>query len=255
MSWDPNEFSDEKVVQGASSVLNDLESEIQEEQESDQHTAETLSEAMKRIEEANLWKTLVSQDVFQPGSARAEIVNSINAKIKKFALNNLELCVGIRSESVQKPLVQEVKSPFDADETTALKILAAKVLKRDVATAVMQQTYTPQLAKVSTSDQLTNNGMNTVGQSQQAVKQTVKTQTKKPAQQVKQKPKLGSNYIPPAPNYIPQTQSSVTATADSNLPQGGMAGLISNLIQQASGGNILATNSSDTGMTDINERF
>lgn len=249
MSWDPNEYPEESVSNGASSVLNALEEEHQQVLEHEQQVVETLSEAMKRIEEANLWKTLLNQDVFQSGSARSEIVNSINNKIKKFALNNLELCVGIRSEVQSKPEPKEVKLPFDQEEMTALKILAAKVLKRDISQSLVQQTYNPQLSPVVGPNQ--TNKINSIAVDTKPVpQQNAKVQTKKviPA---KQKPKMAPNYIPPASNYIPPSQTSAIGAAGN----AGMQNLISNLIQQASGGNVLATNDSSANDGNIGNMF
>jgi len=251
MSWNPDDYSDAASSTDANSVLQSLEAEHQQEFEHQQQVEETLTEAMKRIEEANLWKTLLSQDVFQQGSARPEIVNSINSKIKKFALNNLELCVGIRSESTDnKKAIQEIKSPFDQDETTALKILAAKVLKRDIVSAIQPQNYTPQIAAVGSTASPIN--MNTVSSSNLQGKSQQKPQTKAPVKKAtKARP---PNYIPPATGYVPATQGIATvsgqATGGLNLQN-----LVSNLVQNASGGNTLVQNTSSAGGDDVNERF
>ena len=96
-SWNPDEYPDENVSSQAQQILQSIDEEHREEAAQEQAVVETLSEAMKRIEEANLWKALLTLDVFQPGSARQEITQSINSKIKKFALENLELSLGIKS--------------------------------------------------------------------------------------------------------------------------------------------------------------
>lgn len=262
MAWDPNEYPDENVTSSAASVLNNLEEEHQQTVQHEQQVVETLSEAMKRIEEANLWKTLLTLDVFQAGSARDEIVSNVNSKIKSFALSKLEACVGINQKQ-EAPKSVEVKLPFDAEETTALKILAAKVLKRDVSSAVAQQTYTPQVAQVATSSPGQNGpSINTV--KTQGVTTTVKAQPKtvnmapkKPTAK-SNKPKPGQGYIPPqsAAGYVPPTQGGATVSSDGTSAGGvNLQNLVSKLIETASGGNVLAQNTGDAGGDDVNERF
>src|SRR5271170_4653561 len=55
----------------------------------------TLVEALKRIEEANLFYTLIKTDVFKESSARPEILNSVNNKIRQFAKKELNQLLNI----------------------------------------------------------------------------------------------------------------------------------------------------------------
>lgn len=256
MSWNPDEYPSDESALNADSVLNSVESEHKQVVEHEQQVVETLSEAMKRIEEANLWKTLLTLDVFQPGSARGEIVNSVNAKVKKFALNNLELCVGIKTEQ-EKKLEVPVKIPFDNDEVTALKVLAAKVLKRDISTAITPQTYKPQVMQVSASSSPANNlNMVKVPGNTNKAQKTQSQPAKKPAAKNKR-----PGYIQPSgtagSGYVPPTQNSATASSDGTAGAGlNLQNLVSSLIQNASGGNVLAQNSNPVSdVDDINERF
>jgi hypothetical protein len=264
MNWEVEEMeaedkaAAEKVaVSSAQEVLEDIEETHEESVRQEQEVMETLSEAVRRIEEANLWKTLLSMDVFQSGSARNEIVSSANKKLRQFARENLEICVGIKSsEPAVKQAVQEIKLPFDQEEMQALKILAAKVLKRDVAKAVLSE-YSPQVAQVST---VSRSGPTIATVQTQS---TVKTQTAQPTvvkKQVTKKKsqvatKAGPGYIPPARNYVPPTQGGATVSTQGMPGQMNMSNLVANLIQTASGGNILATNNGPvSGADDINGR-
>jgi hypothetical protein len=125
--FDTNEFDS-----GAEEVLAEIEQQEAQIVEDQQRADEVLTEAIKRIEEANLWKLLISQDVFETGSARHEILQSANRRIKQFATQNLEILVGIRQEKTEQS-VQIQALPFDKEEIQALKVLLAKILKKDVA--------------------------------------------------------------------------------------------------------------------------
>lgn len=103
----------------------------------------TLIEAVKRIEQANLWKTLMTTSVFDVGSARPEILASVNAEIREFARLKLEECVGMRSP---QPASNQSASVFDQDEIQALKILAAKLLKKET---VSMPEYQPTLKSIA----------------------------------------------------------------------------------------------------------
>jgi hypothetical protein len=153
MSWNPDEYPD--VGDDADQVLQQLEASSVEEQQS---VEQTLSAAVKRIEEANLFKLLITRDVFSEGSASPEILLSVNQKMKKFALDQLNELLGISQPKPQKEVA--VKSEFDREEVQALRVLAAKILKRDVA-QVVTQSRTPDLNPISSQGAHLN--MNTIG--------------------------------------------------------------------------------------------
>jgi len=103
----------------AEEVLENLEDGLPADfQNGEEYAADVMNSAMQRIEEANLFKTLVNQDIFAPNSARPEILNSVNAKIRQFAIEQLETLLGIRS-----PKSQSADLPFDDGEVAQLKML------------------------------------------------------------------------------------------------------------------------------------
>jgi len=259
MAWEVDEIQENAEAVEAQAVLQDVEQSHAESVREDKEVMETLSEAVRRIEEANLWKTLLTLDVFQLGSARPEISESANAKIRKFARENLEICVGIKTrEAAPKQITQTIKLPFDTEELQALKILAAKVLKRDVTKAVLSD-YSPQVAQVTSVAQ-PGHTVATIQQSGQVKTQQVKQPVvnmapKNTAVAKKPKPKPGAGYIPPVTGYIPPTQQGAIVSAEGMPQQTNMNNLVSQLIQKASGGNILAQNNNPVSDSDdINER-
>ena len=239
MAWEVEDLNNSNTAE-ADSIIAKVEADHAESIRQEQEVIETLSEAVKRIEEANLWKTLLGLDVFAVGSARSEIIESANKKIRAFARQNLEKCVGIH-QAEETTSNSNIPMAFDTEEIQALKILAAKVLKRDVTKAILSE-YKPQVAQV-TGIKNSNN-----------IVQTVKNTT--PQQKKRVQTKRPPGYIPPATGYVPPVQSSATITPEGLSSQTTMSSLVSQLIQQASGGNVLSQNTTPVDNTnDVNERF
>jgi hypothetical protein len=105
-------------------VFQDMENDQQEEE----YQVSVMYEAQARIEQANLYQTLLNHDLFGPGSARPNILEKVQSEVKDFVLTRLEELLGMKSAEVKNI----VSSPFDDEEVSALKALAGKVLKRDI---------------------------------------------------------------------------------------------------------------------------
>ncbi len=205
----------------AEEVLSDIESEHQRAAQEEKEVIETLSEAVKRIEEANLWKTLLGRDVFAPGSARPEILEAVNKKIRVFARQNLELCVGISKKEENKP--QQVALPFDKEEMHALKLLAAKVLKRDLTKAVMGE-YSPEINQVEVAQSDAEPKMNTakIKTEEQKVKVNA-VKSSKPTQPSSKSSATSTAKPPPTNRPVSSSGKTVhtpppTYTAPSSIP-------------------------------------
>lgn len=115
----------EEFQGGASEVLDNLEEGLPADHQmtGEEYANDVMDTAMQRIEEANLFKTLINQDIFAKNSARAEILDSVNGKIKQFAIKELESLLGIRSR--QEAAI--VSSPFDDAEVESLKTLSTSL--------------------------------------------------------------------------------------------------------------------------------
>jgi hypothetical protein len=99
-----------------------------------------MYEAVKRIEQANLYQTILKHDMFAPGSARPEIIEEVQKEFRTFALERLEKLLGMKSGSTSfQPEAAKVEIPFDDEQVDALKALANRALKRDVPVAVQPQ--------------------------------------------------------------------------------------------------------------------
>jgi hypothetical protein len=107
--------------------------------------------AILRIEEANLWRLLVNQPVFAKKSARVDILDAANRKIRLFAISQLEELLGMSKSAPQNQVIH-VESQFEEDEVSVLRSLAAKVLKKDTPSRPMLAT--PEFAPLSQNTHL-----------------------------------------------------------------------------------------------------
>jgi hypothetical protein len=143
-SFDENDGEYDSADNSAEDVLEEI-AEQEAQQEAEEDAVDTvLSNAIERIEEANVWKLLISQDVIAPGSASNRVVKSVNSQLKKFGLNRLEILLGMKEERIEKAAIQ-LKPQFDPDEEKALRILAAKVLGRSISSAISTPELAPKL--------------------------------------------------------------------------------------------------------------
>jgi adenylate kinase family enzyme len=103
---------------------------VEEFLEEEQEENEILSEAEKRIEQANLYQALLKHDLFAPGSARQEIIDSVRKEFKTFILSRLETLLGIKQENLklEAPQVQNI---FSDEEVSALKAIASRLAKKE----------------------------------------------------------------------------------------------------------------------------
>ena len=111
----------------------------------DTQTQVVLSEAVKRIEHAKLYETLLNHELFTPGSARQEIIEAVEAEIKQFILSRLEVLLGMAPSS---PAPNSMQTEFSQDEISALHHLAGHLLKRNTI-----QSSNPQMVPVAAAPQ------------------------------------------------------------------------------------------------------
>lgn len=273
MSFDPNEFPSESAT--AEQVLAEVERGGKPE------VTSTLSEAVKRIEEANLLKTLVNADIFAPNSAAPEVLESVKQRLQAWALNELEILLGMKQPAPKA--VAAAKSQFDDEETLSLKKLAAKMLGRDSATISMPVREPAIMQIGAQTQQILKNPQTVSAVKLAAPKAPAVKQPETPKAQVKQKDgtyrdvnhgkkTLRANGATPLPmpnpaqaTAIASTQAISGATAMGHVlanpnpnPQvnGSVSNLISAAIQAATGGNqvaVLPDNAGEAG--DVNDRF
>lgn len=104
------------------------------------------SEAVKRIQKAKLYETLLSHSLFAPGSAEAEVLEEVEAELKAIIEEKLEELLGMRSSASRAPV--PVQLPFDADQLEALIAVANRALRRIPA---LGSTPTPAINPVQTA--------------------------------------------------------------------------------------------------------
>lgn len=92
---------------------------------------EHINEAMMRIEQAQLYKILITHSLFGEGSARPEIQAAVEQEIREFATSRLEILVGVRSESGPKIIAADPQ--FEPEEVNFIKSLYQRAQQKAMA--------------------------------------------------------------------------------------------------------------------------
>jgi hypothetical protein len=284
-----NEDRAEEVLSNLNNNEDDEENQ-DEEGDSLSTVEDMMSDVEKRIEEANLFKLLISHSFFSQDSARPEVLKSVNKKIKHFAINELELLLGVKTK---EPAIKVVpQSQFNAEEVIALKSLASKVLgKPSSAPAVVPAERKPEIVTISAPTPKVNSLPTPVliASSNKQVKQSPTPKAAKSTKPKKQREFIDSNgnkvksedkgfatpnketanLVKKMPNtqqlaqlYMASPSKPEVSTGTAMLGNGSSnfesaSFSMNNLIQQLTGGSVVHTDNSvasDTG-EDINGRF
>ena len=104
-------------------------------------------EAVKRIEQANLYLALLNHPLFSANSARPEIITVVEAEIKEFILSRLETLLGTRPTASS---VIPTASPFSSEQTEALKAIADRLTKKETKPSAPSPQIRPVEAPVQT---------------------------------------------------------------------------------------------------------
>lgn len=129
-----NYFGD---VDGVEEVLNEEQQPV--EVEADAY----ISDALLRIEQAQLYKQLINHRLFAPGSASPNIQEAVEREVREFAIHRLEVLVGA------KPDVQAAQQLFTEEEVAALKSLANRVINRPTTMSPQGASPIPKLNEVA----------------------------------------------------------------------------------------------------------
>jgi hypothetical protein len=103
----------------------------------EEHAPETdsrISEAMRKLEKAQLYQTLINNSVFGPNSARPDIQEEVEAELREFAERRLNVLLGISTEAEIK--VQALPPQFNEEEAEVLKALAHRALQKKAEVSV-----------------------------------------------------------------------------------------------------------------------
>lgn len=268
--FDESEYTDEAAESLVSAVVESTQAaEVQE-----ANIQSTLHEVYKRIEEANLWKILIEQDAFAANSARPEILVAANTKIRDFALNQVKILMGLEKPSVAKEAAgPEIELPFEEDEINALKMISAAFLKRKPTSLYSKkQPVTPKLNNlgVQSVQEVAKPTLNTVSQSAtkpaSAQPAASNPAAKKAGTGAKQPRKRGGQTMPQGVKPVPVTNDGQSlmmkgalkapppvVTQDGRGPAISTQGLLANVINQLTGGNVVAQSQTTGDEVDINE--
>lgn len=144
-----NFLDQETGEQESQSELDSSADQVLDEAYQEAETNSVVNKALERIEQAQLYKTLLEHDLFAPGSARDDIQQAVQDEIRAFVLERLEILVGLRSEGQKAVQVVKAEIPFSQDQVNALQALADRMIKKDPQTA---RPATPQLMQVAAQE-------------------------------------------------------------------------------------------------------
>jgi len=113
----------------------------------------TVTLAIKRIEQAKLYESLITHDFFAPGSARPEIQSKVTKEIRDFILDRLSVLVGLKDE----PSTVQVKAemPWNESQIEALTSIANRLVDKK-STTVLNKPTVQQFSAVSSSVPVVN---------------------------------------------------------------------------------------------------
>jgi hypothetical protein len=168
-----------------------------------------LSEAVKRIEQAKLYETMLKHSLFGANSARPEIIAIVENEIKQYILSRLEILLGIKQQQPEK-----VTQQFSDEETEVLKLIAAKLINKDKPTSSqptlnqVQKNYQAEVKQTAVSQPV----INPIGGNRQEM-------THKPHQQ---QPQKRSRTKTRSQNVSSITNSDYSQAINPNMPPASM---------------------------------
>jgi len=155
--WDEktSEFDmlQDNMEDSAQEILDELEEEDLEEEYEEEYEEEEMSDysptdkkvayklnkrentvvtdAMIRLEQARLYDMLIKHDLFKGVKAHPRALTNVQAELKSYIVNRLEILLGIKAEKVEKetPKQVSVELPFNDIEIEFLKALSYKGTK------------------------------------------------------------------------------------------------------------------------------
>jgi hypothetical protein len=255
-------FDESEYASQADSVLDEVQSSTNGAAEENG----ILSEAIARIEEANLWRSLVSQEVFPPGSARDEIRNRANAKLKMIGMTEISELLGMSKKSPQAVAAElpfsnaemenlKFLATLDSEQIRALHVLVNKVLKREQSVPA-QPEYRPGVNLITPEPGPKVNSVSAAPSHAQAKVSTNKaTSPKKPKAPKGQTRPVGAKPLPMVSADEQIMKGAIRASAPVLGGDQVANSMLSATIQQLTKGNILVDAGSASGEDDPNERF
>jgi hypothetical protein len=200
---DPQEDNgSDETNENIKAALTELLSNSNHEEDSEQESIlserqERILEARSRVEHANLYLTIIKNDLFAAGSANSEVQAKVEEEFKAFAGERLAQLLGMKSPEAQVVVKQE--SVFSEEEIKALKMLTSKIIPKTQAEPAPAPKVQPKINRIVVPESYTPR----VNQVQEAVPQQTKTKAK----------------AKPAPKAIKSETSTLTKPISEMSPQ------------------------------------
>ena len=120
---------------------DDVDEFIDEDSDMDDSTVNT---AIKRIEQAKLYESILKHEFFAPGSARPEIQTKVTKEIRDFILDRLTILMGLKTEP--KDIQIKAEMPWNDDQIAALTSIASRLVDKKNSTKTVNNPVVQQFA-------------------------------------------------------------------------------------------------------------
>lgn len=215
---DGGEDSAEIIKQNIQNALEELvansdDSADQEHIISERH--QRILEARDRVEHANLYLTIIKNDLFAAGSANSDVQSKVEEEFKAFAGERLAQLLGMKSP---EPKVIKQESPFSEEETKALKMLAGKILPKVQQEVPAQIKSEPKLNKINLSGNASLPKVNKIQDSAPKSNNKPAPKAKKSSDQVLSKP-VGDMTPQEAREELAKRRGSVPVGRSAQAPK------------------------------------
>lgn len=107
-------------------TVDDVLADMEEQQTEERETLSEMSEALFRMEQASLYKSLLEHSFFGANSASPHIQQAVESELREFVSGRFKVLLGMTAPVVQPAYI----SPFTDDEIEALKLLAGRITKK-----------------------------------------------------------------------------------------------------------------------------
>jgi hypothetical protein len=136
---DKNEYQEDDTQDESQNISQEQEAAVEEFVQEDERLDSQLSEVEKRLEKAQFYRALLTQDIF--GVDNSEAAQAITTELRTFIRSRLAVLLGVVQDV---PVQAKVQAQFDEDEAKILKQVARKLLKKPT---LMEEKKEPTIRK------------------------------------------------------------------------------------------------------------
>ncbi len=166
----------EQNDQSFDEIVADLNVEV----DTEENYEDILNNADLRLEQGNLYRIIMNHDLFAGSDADPKAVRVVQAEIRKFAKEKMEVMLGMKQETSKVEHI-EFKFPFNVLEVKALKSLASAATK---GASEYADNYVPEVIKTTEEVPVVKKAsLNPIGQTKKQAVPAKPQLSSKPVQQ------------------------------------------------------------------------